>query len=406
MTKLTAVTVNALRAPGKYPDGHGLYLHVDAARRRYWVYRYQRDGRERVMSLGSAEAVSLAGARVRHARERATFLAGGDPLAAKQAAAAATTRETRSFATVAEQYIAAQEGGWRRPRLAMQWRRSLARHAFPQLGKKQVHDITVNDVLSVLEPIWSSKTETAHQLRMRIEAILSYAKARGWRDGENPAIWRGNLALMLPKRSKVRPVQHHPALDWRELRGFWSALRAHDGGMGGRALQFLILTAARLGEVRLATWDEIDLAARVWTIAPTRMKAAKEHRVPLSDPALAILQPLAEVRTDMRPDALVFSSMTRAGVPLADTTLKTCLRRLGHREVTVHGFRSTFRDWCADHGEPADLAEAALAHVTGNATVRAYARSDLFDRRRALMARWAEFVTTPPAEVVPLRVAG
>jgi integrase len=401
MAKLTAVTVKALRTPGKYLDGHGLFLHVLPDGRRYWIYRYTRDGRERVMSLGSAEAISLAEARSRHARERAVFLAAGDPLAVKQAAAEAAEREMRSFAQVAEQYIKAHEAGWKNPKLAGLWRNTLAQYAYPKLGKKLIHEIDVNDVLDVLEPIWTIKNETAFRVRLRIETVLSYAKARGWRSGENPAAWRDNLAMMLPKRSKVRAVQHHPALDWRDAPDFIRKLMARDTGIGARALLFAILTAARSGEVRGATWDEIDMENATWTIPPRRadgqtgMKAGRMHRVPLTQPALDVLRGLAGVRTDMRSEALVFPSTLKDGAAMSDMTLTACLRRMKRDGITVHGFRSTFRDWAADHGKPADLAEAALAHVNGDKTMAAYQRSDLFERRRALMVEWAAFLSAP-----------
>jgi integrase len=399
LPKLTAAAVRALRSPGKYLDGDGLFLHVVAPDRRYWIYRYQHCGRERVMSLGNASEVSLAEARSRHARERAIFLTGGDPLAERKNARVKAETPSLSFAAVAEMYVAAHEQGWRREKLAVLWRNTLARYAYPAIGQKLVSEIDVNDILRTIEPIWSPKTETANRVRMRVEAIMDYARARGWRSGENPARWRGNLALMLPAKTKVQPVQHRPALPWAEAPRFMVELRARDHGMGARALAFAILTAARSVEVRLATWTELDLAAGLWVIPAGRMKSNREHRVPLSEAAMAIVQPLADVRTG----PLVFFSVRGEDVALSDMTLSACLRRMGRGDITVHGFRSTFRSWTQDHGEPADLAEAALAHLHRSETVRAYARSDLLELRRGLMQRWAAFLTKPPAEILPLR---
>jgi integrase len=233
-------------------------------------------------------------------------------------------------------------------------------------------------------------------VRGRIEVILDYAKARGWRGGENPAVWRGNLKLMLPPKSKLHAVVHHAALDWREAPAFIRELMARDAGMGARALLFAILTAARSGEVRGATWDEIDMENATWTIPPRRadgqtgMKAGRTHRVPLTEPTLDILRGLAPVRTG----PLIFFGRDGA-TPLSDMTLTAVLRRMARGDLTAHGFRSTFRDWAADNGKPADLAEAALAHVNGDKTMAAYQRSDLCERRRALMAEWASFLTGP-----------
>jgi integrase len=261
--------------------------------------------------------------------------------------------------------------------------------------------VSVEDVLRVLSPIWTTKTTMATIVRSRIELVLDYARAHGWRSGENPALWRGNLRSLLPPPAKVHRIEHRAALPWREAPSFLARLRAAPL-MTGRCLAFLMLTATRSGEARGALWSEIDLDAAVWTIPAERMKAGKEHRVPLSAPALALLREIAPLRTD---EPLVFLG-AKAGRPLTDVALNKTPRRFGLDGITVHGFRSTFRDWCADHGQPADLAEAALAHVTGSAVERAYARSDLLERRRALMAEWADFLTRVPAEVVPFKLAG
>jgi integrase len=400
MSKLTATAARALRTPGKYADGHGLFLHVVTAEKRYWIFRYQRDGRERVMSLGSADDVSLADARKLHAKERAILLAGTDPLAERERAKDERRRQAHTFAEVAEICITSHQAGWRAPRNPEHWRHSLRDYALPKFGNKPIAEVGIEDVLKALKPIWATKNQTASKLRGRLEVIIGYVIAMGWREGPNPALWRGGLKALLPAPSKVHTVEHHTALDWREAPALMAALRAQETGIGGLALAFLILTACRNAEVRGATWSEVDLEQRAWTIPATRMKAGKMHRVPLSEPAMELLHGL--VRTE---EPLVFFGL-RAGVPVGSTTMRSALRRLGHAGLTVHGFRSTFRDWCADTGKAADIAEAALAHATGNAVVQAYARSDLFERRRALMDAWASYLMKPPAEVVPLRAAG
>jgi integrase len=343
------------------------------------------------MGLGGWPAVGLAELRDNVDTLGRMLRDGRDPLAEKQAhRQAATTAQAKaiSFAKVAEQYIAAHEAGWRNSTHRQQWRRTLQTYAEPVIGPLPIHAITTEHVLAVLEPIWRIKPETASRLRGRIEAVLSYAKARGWRSGENPAAWRGHLALMLPARAKVRAVRHHAALDWREMQAFMAQLRGQDG-IGVAALQFAILTAARSGEVRLARWHEIDGA--VWTIPPSRMKAGKQHRVPLSESALVILHAMAPMRHG--PGSLVFPGMKR-DTPLSDMSLTAVLRRLGRGDLTVHGFRSTFRDWAAEATAfPNHVVEQALAHTIGSAVEAAYRRGDLFDKRRALMGSWATYCT-------------
>jgi integrase len=249
----------------------------------------------------------------------------------------------------------------------------------------------------VLQVLWSQKPETASRVRARIEAVLHYAIVHGWRSGPNPAIWHGNLKLMLPPEAKLQPVKHLAALPWRAAPAFMAELR-QQSGTPARALEFAILTAGRSGEVRGARWDEVDAERATWTIPAARMKAARAHRVPLSDAALAILIEQAKLRNAT---GLIFYG-PRSGKPLQVPPLLAVLERMGHDGLTMHGFRSTFRDWCADTGKPADVAEAALAHVIGSRTVAAYARTDLFDPRRKLMAEWAEFLGRSPAVVVPM----
>jgi integrase len=306
-----------------------------------------------------------------------------------------------TFSEVTNRYFAAQQGGWRSLRHRAIWRASVANHVEPLIGNLSVEKIDTSLVLQILEPIWQTKPETASRLRGRIEAILSYAIARQWRDGPNPAVWRGHLQRMLPAPGKLRPVEHFAALDWHLAPVVMAELRQKDG-VGARALHFAILTAARSGEVRGATWDEIDLERAVWTIPARRMKGGREHRVPLSTPAMELLKSMGLLRTG---HGLVFPGRSLAR-PLSPEALTKTLQRLGRDNLTAHGFRSTFRDWCADCGKPADLAETALAHAPLSRVVAAYARSDLLEQRRALMEAWGDYLAKPPAQVLPLRVAG
>ena len=394
MGRLTATAVRGLRAEGRHLDGQGLALVVDRAGRRYWTYRYQRAGRERSMGLGSADDVSLADARKLHAEARALLLAGKDPLEER---GRAELDLTRRFEDVSTAYVTAHEARWHGAKTAQQWRSTLRDYVHPLIGKVPVAEIGVQHVLKVLNPVWNTKPDTARRIRARLEFVLDYAFAMNWRQGPNPAIWRGSMKSLLPAPSDLHTTQHHAALDWRECPAFMARLCERDS-TASLALALLILTAVRSGEVRGARWDEIDLGRAIWTIPADRMKAGREHRVPLSPAAMEIVRKLAE----MRSGDLVFPGVVR-GHPLSDVTLKNQLRQLGYGTVTVHGFRSTFRDWVADTGKPADLAEAALAHVSGSAVVRAYARSDLLEARRALMSAWADFLTN--AVVVPLRAA-
>jgi integrase len=402
--KLTAAAVRELRSKGRYGDGDGLWLDVRSAERRYWTYRFMIGGRARTMTFGSAEKVPLTEARNRAARARGAVKAGIDPLverdrakAERQASRAVPeAAAAMSFADAAEAYIAAHRAGWRN-RGETLWRASLTQHVFPVFGTVPVDRVTVDDVLRCLSPLWTTRTITATILRSRIELVLDYSRARGWRAGENPAVWRGNLRSLLPAPAKVHSVTHRAALPWREAPALLVAL-ASESAMAARCLTFLLLTAVRSGEARGCVWSELDLADRLWTLPARRTKANREHRVPLSDAALGILEALAALRTG----ELVFWG--RAG-KLSDAVLTATLRRAGFDGCSVHGLRSTFRDWCADHGHAGDVAEAALAHVTGSAVERSYRRSDLLERRRLLMQQWAAFLCREPV-VVPLRQAG
>lgn len=393
--ELGAMAVSKLTKPGLYFVGGvaGLALQVTATGARSWVLRAAIGGKRRDMGLG---AYSPAGVTLARAREAATaardlIRQGVDPIQRQQAAQSAlraATAENLTFEECAANYIKTHAASWRNPKHRQQWRNTLAQHAYPVFGELLVRDVKLSHVMQVLEPLWTVTNETAVRLRGRIELILDWAAARGLRDGPNPARWRGHLDKLLPRPSTVNNRGHHAAMPVAEVGAFMVRLRVADG-MGARALEFVILTAARSGEVRGATWAEIDVQAKVWTVPATRMKASKEHRVPLSDAALALLVALPRMAgTD-----LVFPAAR--GGPLSDMTLSAVMRRMGMQAVP-HGFRSTFRDWCAERTHyPRDVAEMALAHAIGDKVEAAYRRGDLLEKRKALMSDWAQFLASP-----------
>lgn len=398
---LTAVQVRN-KPPGRYCDGDGLYLLVKKPDSAFWVFRYTVAGRMREAGLGRARgrnAVSLAEARGRAAEMRGEVRHGRDPLAEREREARQQALRARTFAEAAEAFMAAREPGWRNSKHAAQWRSTLKTYAWPHLGSMPVADVTTEHVLAVLSPIWTAKAETAARVRGRIEQVLDAEAAMGNRSRDNPARWRGHLDKILPSRSKVAPVQHHAALPWAELPAFMLRLSVADG-MGARALEFAILTAARTGEVLGARWVEIDLAARVWTVPAARMKGGREHRVPLCEPALALLRRMGTVREDDAPEAVVFPGGA-SGRPLSNMAMTMALRRMKRADLTAHGFRSTFRDWAAERsGFSGEAAEAALAHAVRDKTEAAYRRGDLFEKRRALMEAWGAFATRPASATV------
>lgn len=371
--------------PGTYNDGGGLLLVVKSTGRRSWIYRYQLHGKRRDMGLGGYPAISLQRARELAGEARALVAEKKDPLAERQRPKRLTFREA------ADLLIEAKTPGWRSDKHAAQWGSTLQAHVYPRLGSRDVAGIATTDVLAVLRPIWTKTPETASRVRQRVEAVLSYAKAVGARDGENPARWRGHLDQALPKPTKVRAVEHFAAMPWQHLPTFWPLLREQEG-VAALALQFVILTAARSGEVRGMVWAEIDLEARLWTVPASRMKSAREHRVPLSQPALDVL----EAARPLGPH-LVFPGQ-RGGKPLSAMSLTAVLRRMALVHdcvsgITVHGFRSSFRDWAGEAtSHPREVIEAALAHVLTNKAEAAYARGDLLAKRRKLLEDWAFFV--------------
>jgi integrase len=358
------------------------------------------------MGLGAFPDVSLAEARDAAAAARKQVRQGVNPIDQRRATrtAVAASAGLNTFAQVADAYIAAHDASWRNAKHRQQWRNTLDTYARPVMGNLGVAVVDTGAVMRVLEPIWREKPETASRLRGRIESVLDYAAARGWRTGDNPARWRGHMDNLLPSRAKISRVEHHAALPWREIGGFMAAL-AEQEGVAALALRFAILTAARTGEVIGARWSEIDMAAGVWLVPADRMKAGREHRIPLSDAALHVLRELAKLRTNPKVDGFVFRG-GKVGKPLSSMALLMLLRRIKRGDLTAHGFRSTFRDWCAEATNyPREVAEAALAHTLRDKTEAAYQRGDLMEKRRRLMAEWAAFCARPAAvgEVVPLR---
>jgi integrase len=384
--KLSARTVAALTRPGRHSDGGGLYLFISRdseALRRRWVFRFTWAGKAREMGLGPVNGVSLAEARKLATAARNEVANGRDPIEARDAGRRAS-QGRKAFGDCALALLAAKQSEWRSAKHRQQWRVTLETHAAP-IWTMPVQDIGTEAVLSVLRPLWQTRTETASRVRGRIEAVLDAAKAQGLRQGENPARWRGHLDKLLPKRGKLSRG-HFAAMSYAEIPAFMAALRELEG-MAALALEFAILTAARSGEALGARWPEIDLEAKVWTIPAPRMKAAREHRVPLSGRAMAILARLAEVNTG----EFVFFGQ-RPGKPLSPASLTMVLRRLQINRATIHGFRSSFRDWAGNETHfPRELAEAALAHVIGDKSEQAYRRSDALEKRRALMEAWAAY---------------
>jgi integrase len=385
--RLSALKVKALAKTGRYADGNGLYLQVSQNHAKSWLFRFMRDGVARQMGLGSAAVIPLAEARARAIECRRLVADGHDPIVHRDAQHGRQA-EGRTFSDVMALYLKGHEGGWKNAKHRQQWRNTLDTYALPILGAMSVAAITASDVLRVLTPIWQDKTETASRLRGRIEAILSYAKALGWRQGENPAAWKDNLAQLLPAKARVSKVEHHAALPWREVPTFMRDLHQRDGA-AGQALRLLILTASRTSETLGARWCEFDLTRSLWIIPPDRMKGGREHRVPLSPDALAVLARLGSA--DTKPNTFVFPGV-KEGKPLSNMALLMLLRRMGRGDLTAHGFRSAFRDWASEATDhPNEAAEMALAHVVGDKVEAAYRRGDLFGKRIALMADWAIF---------------
>ena len=404
--ELGALEVSRITKPGLFFVGGvaGLALQVTERGARTWILRMMIGGKRRDMGLGGYPDVTLAIAREKARAMREKVDSGVDPILEREqqrSALAAAVASAMTFKAAAEKYIAAHEAGWKNAQHSEQWTNTLTAYAFPIIGKISVADIETSHVMRVIEPIWTTKTETASRVRGRIESVLGWATVRGYRKGDNPARWRGHLEHLLPARSDVKKVEHHPALDYRQAGAFMAELR-QQSSIGARALEFAILTAARSGEVRGATWAEIDWDAKAWVIPAERMKAKKEHRIPLSKDAINLLKELPQHEdTD-----LVFASSKKA--ILSDMTLTAVIKRMKRTGITAHGFRSTFRDWAGETtAYPREVIEHALAHQLSDKAEAAYARGSLFDKRRRLMADWASFcgMAGTVADVTPINRA-
>lgn len=389
---LTSQQVAAITQQGIHWCAPNLVLQVKPNGARSYLFRYRVNGKEFNYGLGAARDVPYREARERAEELRVHVRKGGHPVEERraqraEAKAAQPTKAVPTFEQVAKECIASMESGWKSAKHADQWASTLKTYAFPKLGKKPVDAITVEDVLGVLKPIWTARPETASRLRGRIETVLSYAKALGHRDGDNPASWTGALKHLLPPINRVRTIQPRKAMPYVDVPAFYGGLRALETA-GAQALRFLLLTCARTQEVLGARWEEFDWGERVWTVPATRMKAKKEWRVPLSAEAVALLETLP------RNGPLVFPG-ARKGRPLSNMTMLKVLRTLRPgTDYDVHGFRSSFRDWAAERTEfPRDIAEMALAHEVGSEVERAYRRSDLIEKRRALAEEWSAFLT-------------
>jgi integrase len=395
VTPLTTLQVRRdITEPGVYCDGNCLYLQVSPSGTKSWLFRWRdrHSGKLRDMGLGPCPPIGLADAREAATVARKQVIAGLDPIAEKRKARA----ERRALSAVptfdqcAEQYISAHSAAWSNPKHIAQWRSTLKEYASPVIGKLPVNEVTSAHILQILSPIWSTKTETASRVRGRIASVLDWAgsPSRGYRSGINPAQWRGHLDKELPRPTKVARREHHAALGYAELAAFMVELRKQEG-IAARCLEFTILTACRTNESSKARWEEFDLKAKVWTVPVERMKAKREHRVPLSAAALAVLEQQRGLDT-----VYVFPGM-REGSHLSNMAMLELLRGMG-KAFTVHGFRSTFRDWAAEKtNAPREVCEMALAHTIGDKTEAAYRRGDLFEKRRKLMNDWARYASKP-----------
>ena len=401
--RLSPLRVQKLKRKGLHSDGGGLYLRVSDSGTKGWIFRFGENGKLHDHGLGPIHTISLPGAREIARECRELRLQGIDPIAHRRAAIGsvkASQARSMTFAACAAAYISSHEAGWSNAMHRHQWTSSLKQYVYPVIGELPVASIDTALTMKVIEPIWKSIPETASRIRGRIESILDWARVRGYREGENSARWRGHLDHLLPPRSKVQRVEHLAALPYDQIGAFMAKLRG-DTSIGARALEFAVLTATRSGEVLGARWSEIDLDNAVWVIPGSRMKAREEHRVPLSRPAIAVLKAMQAVRRN----DLVFPG--RQG-KLSQRTMLLTLQRLGRDDVTVHGFRSSFRDWAAERSTfPREVAEQALAHAIGSQVEAAYRRGDLFEKRRKLMAAWADYCSKPAriGEVVSIRRA-
>jgi len=395
--ELGALAVSKIKTAGMHFVGgvDGLAIQGLESGARTWILRVMVGGKRRDMGLGGYPDVTLAGARDAARIARDKIRNGIDPIEegrAARSALAASRASAMTFEQCALAYIAVKEAEWANAKHGQQWRNTLDTYAYPVVGKLLVRDVVQTHVLRILEPLWTTKTETATRLRGRIESVLDWATVRGYREGDNPARWKGHLDKLLAMPSKIKNIEHLAALPYVDIGAFWIDLQQQEG-MGALALQFAILTAARSGEVRGASWNEIDLVEKTWKIPASRMKMKREHKVPLSDEAIKLLNGLVHIAgTD-----LLFPN--NKGTALSDMTLTAVIRRMGRTgQVTPHGFRSTFRDWASERTNyPRDVCEMALAHAIGDKVEAAYRRGDLIEKRTRLMRDWAKFINIAPA---------
>jgi integrase len=404
LNRLTARKVATEMKPGLHADGGGLYLRIGRGGAKSWCLRYMLQGKAREMGLGGLLKVSLAEARRKAAAQRMLLADKRDPLERRQTDNAAKKVEAArsiTFDECASAYIRAHEVSWQNAKHRQQWQNTLAAYVSPKFGPVPVAEVDVGMVMKAIEPFWKTKPETAGRVRGRIEAVLDWAKARGFRDGENPARWRGHMSNLLPARRKFRAVKHHAALPYPEIGAFVADLRSRQGAAAA-ALEFLILTTARTGEVIGARRSEVDFRTRVWTVPAERMKGKREHRVPLSSAAMNALE-----RAMVEDSEFLFPGI-KPGQGLSNMALLKVLERMNRSDLTVHGFRATFKTWATECSNfPRELVEAALAHVLEDKTEAAYQRGDILEKRRRLMGAWAEFCDkrTPVRTVVNLRQA-
>lgn len=388
MSRLSVKEVVNKKEPGYYCDGVGLYLQVSDSGSKSWIFRYTLNGRNRHMGLGAYHTVSLANARNAAVLCRQLLLKKIDPIAARDAEHTRQSLEaarSMTFSECATAYIKTHRSSWKNAKHANQWTNTIETYCGPVIGPLSVQEVGTGSIMKVLEPIWTEKPETASRLRGRIESVLDWATVSGYREGDNPARWRGHLENLLPSLRKKLRVKHHPALPFNQMGEFMESLRLQEG-IAARALEFLILTAARTGETIGAKWGEFDLKAGIWTIPAVRMKAAVEHRVPLSPRALEIAWALQKIRQS----DYVFPGQ-KEGKPLTNMAMLELLKRMGRTGLTVHGFRSSFRDWASERTSfPRDVCEMALAHTIANQAEAAYRRGDLIEKRRSLMEEWVK----------------
>ncbi len=405
--KLSVRKVDSLTTVGNYGDGGGLWLQVSKWQTKSWVFRFTFDSKRREMGLGPCRDVSLADARMLAESFRRMVRSDIDPIEARKAERTAKRAERMNIVTFpfcAEKYIDAHRHGWKSAKHAQQWTNTLAQYAYPIVGEMPIKNVDIALVLRILEPIWTIKTETASRLRSRLENILDWATTHGYRIGDNPARWKGHLENLLPKPSKVRKIEHHAALPYSQMHTFMKALRQHDS-ISALALEFLVLTAARTSEVIAATWDEIELKEKVWTIPANRMKAEREHSVPLSSRCIEILNKAIFIRQSdfIFPGGKVSKGLSNAAM---DKLLQVTL----NYDCTVHGFRSSFRDWAGEcTNYPRDLCEMALAHTIKDKTEAAYRRGEMLEKRRRMMSDWQRYCDTVidvGSDAIPIRKIG